>query len=292
MLRRIPSWWRAQDWADSRRAGPILSLLLVLAISLVIGGPGAMVFPVPILIWCALTYRLFTTSIITMGWSAFTLYAITSRRMDVHLPIDYEHTLLSIRIGLALVALAPLTVASMAAVHTRLVAELDLVASHDTLTGALTRGAFMSRGRALLTSLTPTNAPIAFLMMDLDHFKEVNDQYGHAAGDRALIGVVNHLLRVCPDDVLMGRLGGEEFVALIPGVEEVEAVRLANALRLAVTLHPLTTDLGESFRVSMSIGLFVTQAHPGLTVESALALADGALYQAKVLGRDQVHVRI
>jgi diguanylate cyclase (GGDEF)-like protein len=277
--------------AEVRRAAPAISLLLVLAISLVIGGPGAMVFAVPILIWWALTYSLFTTSIMTVGWSAFTLYAVTSGRMDLHLPIDYEQTLLSIRIGLAMVALAPLTVASMAAVHTQLVAELNLAASLDTLTGALTRGAFMDRSRALLKDLAPTNAPLAFLMMDLDHFKEINDRYGHAAGDSALIAVVEHLVSVCPDDALMGRLGGEEFVALIPHIEKAESLTLANELRLRVSQYPLMTHAGESFRVSMSIGLFVTHAYSGLTMESALASADGALYQAKVLGRDQVQVQ-
>jgi diguanylate cyclase (GGDEF)-like protein len=150
----------------------------------------------------------------------------------------------------------------------------------------------MDRSRALLKDLAPTNAPLAFLMMDLDHFKEVNDRYGHAAGDSALIAVVEHLVSVCPDDALLGRLGGEEFVALIPYLQEAESLTLANAVRLRVNQHPLMTHAGESFRLSMSIGLFVTHAHPGLTVESALASADGALYQSKGLGRDQVQVRI
>jgi diguanylate cyclase (GGDEF)-like protein len=124
----------------------------------------------------------------------------------------------------------------------------------------------------------------ALILLDLDHFKEVNDTYGHLAGDQALREVAQIFESVTREDDAVARWGGEEFLALITGVEEHQLPSAADKLRQAVEEHPFRLE-GMSVRLTVSVGATVIK--PGVAIRTLMAAADDALYQAKACGRNQ-----
>lgn len=167
--------------------------------------------------------------------------------------------------------------------------ELKRLASVDSLTGLPNRRIFLERLELELARLERyDHKETALLMVDLDHFKQVNDHYGHGVGDevlRSFGALVQSLLRRTD---LAGRMGGEEFAVLLPGTKLEGAVELAERLRQALAGQPLQTTRGE-LKVTASIGLTLL-ASPGDDASTALARADQALYRSKDLGRDRVEV--
>jgi diguanylate cyclase (GGDEF) domain len=157
------------------------------------------------------------------------------------------------------------------------------LADHDALTSVLNRRAWTECASTLLTNGTPR--PIALLFLDLDHFKLLNDRQGHNAGDRALVAVAQALAtELRPSDVL-GRYGGEEFVALLDGTTQEQAMPVAT--RLCRRVHRLEIPAGdESMLLSVSIGVAIYQ--DGDDVESLVERADQAMYEAKLNGRNRV----
>lgn len=163
----------------------------------------------------------------------------------------------------------------------RLRIELEHLANHDSLTNALTRRHMDDACRSELERCRRHGRSMALLIMDLDHFKEVNDTHGHQAGDQALINFVagvNALLRG-PDQ--LGRFGGEEFVALLPDTSLDEAISVAERIRGACSL----TGLAPACTVSIGV---TTNQKDNDTVDKLLARADVALYRAKAAGRNRV----
>jgi diguanylate cyclase (GGDEF)-like protein len=157
------------------------------------------------------------------------------------------------------------------------------LATIDSLTGLFNRYAFFDRAQAL--RLRPAGAAqMSVLMLDLDHFKRINDQFGHATGDEALCRFAQAVQAVLAGRGVMGRLGGEEF-ALALALPFDKALQLAEELRAAVTAVPLITASGPC-TVTVSIGAAVLAE--GEEVASGLARADRALYEAKHSGRNRV----
>jgi diguanylate cyclase (GGDEF)-like protein len=157
----------------------------------------------------------------------------------------------------------------------RLQNELALLASTDTLTGLLNRRAFLSRARAA----TERGTTGALLLLDADHFKRINDRWGHAAGDACLCAIAERLrASVRPGD-LIGRLGGEEFAVFLPGITPEDAVRAGERLCQAVAVEAEAIE--ERFAVTLSVGA----ALGGLPLERLIMRADAALYRAKAQGR-------
>lgn len=160
----------------------------------------------------------------------------------------------------------------------RLQEELNHHATHDPLTGALNRRAFALLAEKQMAQAARTGRPLAVLMMDLDHFKRINDTLGHSGGDATLcrfVAVAGDVLRA--EDVLC-RFGGEEFVALLPHAEAAQAVAAAERLRLAFSATGATVSIG------------VASLRPGEDLEDLLRRADAALYDAKRAGRDRTHL--
>jgi diguanylate cyclase (GGDEF)-like protein len=157
------------------------------------------------------------------------------------------------------------------------------LADSDPLTGLLNRRAWTDAATSVLEQ--GLSRPIAALFLDLDHFKELNDRHGHAAGDRALIAVaaaLRHELR--PSD-LLGRYGGEEFVALLQGVDKDNAMHIAT--RLCRRVHRLDVHVSApGALLTVSIGVAMRTAAD--SVESLVERADAAMYAAKLAGRNQV----
>ncbi|PWC43588.1 diguanylate cyclase [Azospirillum sp. TSO22-1] len=165
--------------------------------------------------------------------------------------------------------------------------QLERLATTDSLTGALNRGRFMGRAADEVMRAQRYARPLSAIMLDIDHFKKVNDTHGHATGDEAIRSVV----RVCRSLVrgadILGRLGGEEFAILLPETPPQGAVLLAERLRraLAVTEVRIPGGVGVTFTVSVG----VSALKPGEeSVSALLARADEALYRAKNGGRNRV----
>lgn len=158
-----------------------------------------------------------------------------------------------------------------------------VLADHDALTNVLNRRAWSERASALLAGGQPR--PICVLFLDLDYFKLLNDRQGHNAGDRALTAVAKALAAELRPGDLLGRYGGEEFIAMLDGAGAAQAMQVAT--RLCRRVHRLEIPVdGESQSLSVSIG--VAMRMDGDDVESLVARADKAMYDAKLNGRNRV----
>jgi diguanylate cyclase (GGDEF)-like protein len=153
------------------------------------------------------------------------------------------------------------------------------MATRDGLTGLFNRPAFFQRATTLCNEQC---APFAAIMADIDHFKAVNDNYGHAAGDKAIRAVADGLRSRCD---LVGRLGGEEFAVLLEIADPDEAWRAAEDLRRLIAMQEVDLDCTTA-RLSCSFG--VAMGRPGDDIDDLLRKADAALYAAKRAGRNMV----
>jgi diguanylate cyclase (GGDEF)-like protein/PAS domain S-box-containing protein len=170
--------------------------------------------------------------------------------------------------------------------HKNLQLELAHLASTDFLTGLSNRRHFLEQMDITLARFHRHGPDTALIMLDLDHFKQVNDDYGHAAGDEALRHF-SELIRATSRRVdLQGRLGGEEFAILMPDTTGEGAMEYAERLRQALESNP--PRIGErSIPLTLSAGVTIFDATDA-SVDSILLRADDALYQAKRLGRNRV----
>lgn len=163
--------------------------------------------------------------------------------------------------------------------------ELKQMADRDSLTGAYNRRAFL----VLLDQLTHyaqrMRFPVSVLLLDLDHFKRINDTWGHQRGDQALCHVVGIAQQCVREGDVIGRLGGEEFAIALPNAGPVEAEQIASRLRMAMASQPLHYA-GHTLPLTASIGVASWQA--GESPDSLMNRADAAMYRAKGLGRDRV----
>lgn len=156
--------------------------------------------------------------------------------------------------------------------------------SRDPLTQVANRRALDKTLPRMVAEAHATGQALSVLALDIDHFKSVNDTYGHAAGDVVLKSVAQKAASLLRGEDLMARSGGEEFVVLLAGSPRSKAMNVAERIRLGVESLPFTQG-GRRFHVTLSIG--VAQLQPGEPGEDALARADAALYQAKHGGRNQ-----
>jgi diguanylate cyclase (GGDEF)-like protein len=184
-------------------------------------------------------------------------------------------------------ALLPLAVASLAfsTINTRLMQKLKARALSDELTGCLSRRGLNELGSRMLALQNSPPAKVAVLMLDLDHFKAINDQYGHIIGDKVLCHVTQVVRERLRDDALFARYGGEEFTILLP-VQNVDEVKsIAERLRQAVEKTPCKTSMGK---VPCTVSIGVSFHSPHSSLEEDLIQADKSLYVAKSLGRNRV----
>jgi diguanylate cyclase (GGDEF)-like protein len=160
------------------------------------------------------------------------------------------------------------------------------VASHDPLTNLLNAGAYYSTCDQLIHLAQRHHQGFAVLFVDLDHFKKINDSYGHEAGDLVLKAVANSFLRVVRQSDAVGRIGGEEFSLFLPNTDLAGALKLAELIRHEI--EHLMPEIGnQRIRITASIGI----ACSNQTNESMAAIqrrADQAMYEAKQLGRNRV----
>ena len=163
-------------------------------------------------------------------------------------------------------------------------AKLETIAQRDPLTGLLNRRAFKESCDLLWARSIRHKQPLAVLMLDIDHFKRINDHLGHATGDEVLREVADLLIRKLRADDLVCRYGGEEFAAILPNTSEAQALALAERLRSDIA----TLNLAEPTHRHITVSIGLAQRTSGIAHwEEVLALADQALYEAKDSGRNR-----
>ena len=159
-------------------------------------------------------------------------------------------------------------------------------ATHDGLTGLLTRRSFLERLTEETERTLRRSDSAAFLMVDLDRFKLVNDTYGHLVGDVVLREVSRIIRRSVREVDVVGRYGGEEFGVLLPGANEPLGLQIAERVRRAIAIC-LIRAYDETVRITVSVGIALCPQHAA-AAEQLVEQADQAMYQAKFLGRDRV----
>jgi diguanylate cyclase (GGDEF)-like protein len=165
-----------------------------------------------------------------------------------------------------------------------LIERIQEASYRDFLTNLYNRRYFFATGQERHGQAVAGKGRLALAMIDIDHFKKVNDEHGHAVGDQALRHIASLLGDMFPEPALVARLGGEEFCVLVPDLDRQQALVRFNDLRKAIERMPV--QVGEiSFAVNVSIGLATA---PGISLDEMLRRADDLLYQAKAKGRNRL----
>lgn len=176
----------------------------------------------------------------------------------------------------------------------RLRLDLELLASTDPLTGLYNRRFFLLSCQQELMRSARAREPVSLIMLDLDHFKRINDLHGHEGGDTALRAVSNQLRAAVREYDILGRWGGEEFIVLLPGACAEQAMQIAQRMRRSVESlclsHQPGTGALASFPLAISAGV-ATATAPMESIDGLLRSCDEALYSAKAAGRNTVMQR-
>ncbi len=182
-------------------------------------------------------------------------------------------------IGAYVLTVLMLSIAAVLMATDRLVVELEHLATHDPLTRTLNRRALLQRFEDELARCQRTGKGPSLMMVDLDHFKAINDTYGHQHGDAVLVHFAQCAQAALRRADRLGRYGGEEFIVLLPETSAQDALVVADRIHAALAV-------GHALDCKLSIGL-TGWIGPADTLDAMLARADGALYDAKAQGRDQ-----
>lgn len=190
--------------------------------------------------------------------------------------------------GLSLFALMTITITGYLLIkrQEKFDARLIELASTDSLTGLLNRRTLMSEAERRVEEARRYGQPLSVLMLDIDNFKGINDGFGHLAGDKVLADVADVAARCCRRTDYLGRYGGEEFMAICPGVDAREAGVLAERIRSTTASLRMGDGLSGQ-KVTVSIGV-AEMVKPEASVKDLVGAADRCLYKAKDLGKNQV----
>jgi len=192
------------------------------------------------------------------------------------------YTMFGMTVSLACLAIGGLSLMA----HERLLNRFETLAATDELTRLPNRRCFLEQGARLVRRITADGAPACLLGLDLDHFRRINDRFGHDGGDQALAAFAGVLRKQVRPTDLMGRCGGEEFSVLLADTDLAQAWQIAERLRAAVA--ELSIDMnGQPMAFTVSVGI---AALAGGDLHDAMKRADEALYRAKHEGRNRVVV--
>ena len=166
--------------------------------------------------------------------------------------------------------------------------QLENIAFTDSLTGAYNRRYFMKKAEEEFRSFAPAERSTAIIMLDIDHFKKINDTYGHPAGDEVLKSVTSAVQRTLRAEDLFARYGGEEFIILLRNMSQETVGRLALRIRERVA-NTVSNYMGTEIKVTISLGIAMRSENVDL-LDDVIKRADEALYRAKANGRNRVEV--
>ncbi len=282
-----------QTWlaAVPETAPPIATLVATVYLSLVVSHPMAVAFPIPALIWCALVLPVPVVALLIMIHSTINVLGLTLGRFELFAGDKLTSGgVAMVHLGVAVIALGPIFVASVTADRRRLVAQLKRLAHHDPLTDAMTRSAFEALGGEMFETLRREQGTVAVLLVDADRFKQINDTHGHLSGDRVLVAIAAAIRSSIRQGDLFGRLGGEEFALVLPSVNQREATNVAERVRRSVANLVVVLESGGLQKVTVSVGVAFSGS-PVPDLVEMVSLADRAMYDAKNAGRDRVEVR-
>ncbi len=168
-------------------------------------------------------------------------------------------------------------------------AQIRQQATLDRLTQLINRGGFEDRWAYHFAQAAQTGQTLSLIMLDLDHFKSINDTHGHPAGDRALAHAAQIVRALLPEHGCAARYGGEEFAVILPGMGAAAAFELAEAIRVRLAAAPIVVDGAVTVPITASLGVATMRSSASHeTPEQMLAAADQALYLAKNAGRNRV----
>ncbi|MEG0343105.1 MAG: diguanylate cyclase [Acinetobacter sp.] len=283
-----------KDWKtlpfQPKNLTPIIAVIVSVILTHFFIGPGAIMFPIAALVLASLTYNLFFVSIINcfvcmMMYNSLTAYYIAQS------PDAYLATTISVRIGLFMLALTPLTLTIISMNRQKLYHQILYLANHDGLTTAMNRRYFYeeSERAVTITPIKPQQAKtVTILILDLDHFKKINDTYGHNVGDLVLQEFTVQVRKQIRDSDLFGRLGGEEFAILLKDLSLQQSVEIAQRICNTAFSTPIILEDGQTLNISVSIGLSYQTLPYCIPFQQLVKRADDALYQAKEKGRNQL----
>ncbi|WP_370071085.1 GGDEF domain-containing protein [Mycobacterium sp. MAA66] len=283
---------RSSQRLGSQRVWGLLGVLAALiTLSWYLGGASSVGFTMPALVFAGLTTNVFVTSVFcAISTLAMLALHLKAAQLGVF-PVSS-----SVQIGLSLLAIGPVAVASTMRQRDVIDRALVTAMTTDDLTSALRRAEFLRRAEIAIRTAHAARQPIALLMMDLDLFKRHNDTHGHQVGDDTLIEFTRIARSALSNEDLLARLGGEEFVALLPGANPQLATHKAQAIRTAQE-HYATTIFGQggptvsigiathTYEAPMLYKLLATTSDAYIqeptTISKLLAAADAAVYAAK-----------
>lgn len=288
---------RPQGWlqrpAHPAPLAPFVVLVISTGLCFLLGGLGAIVFPIPALLYCAWIYPQRTSAWLTAGTALLLILSMTQGWIPAYasprsLVSPWATT--SLHLGILLLVSAPLLLSGTAAARDDQIFTLTQALNHDTLTRALSRAAFLRESQAHLrpSPIGPTQT--GMLMLDLDHFKHLNDHYGHSAGDQALKEFSSCIHAAIRPRDLFGRIGGEEFAITLPNTSLQATIDTAERLRACIEALVIRLPDSTGLSITVSIGVAHTSQSPHGSPAELLTYADQALYTAKRNGRNQVSV--
>lgn len=267
---------------------PVLLLVLSLTVSIVtgtIGSMGTLSMILPALIWCAIVYSLPTTCLLTLLAGVIEVLLVDQKVSGIGL-MGQIPPIISARLGIASIAISPVIVAvSVEAINT-LVKQLSHQVRYDYLTRVHSRFGLYERLKELDDSgATPLNV----LVLDIDHFKNINDTWGHDCGDSVLTAFAVQVKSIVGQRGIVARLGGEEFAVIMAGRPGDAGFQLAEEIRKAVENMQVAWG-SKHLSLTVSIGLSYGTAMRQNIVDifdKLLSEADGYLYQSKKMGRNR-----
>ncbi|MGY5957162.1 diguanylate cyclase [Kosakonia sp. BK9b] len=266
---------------------PLLAVGVSVLASVGIGGAGSLAFPLPALIWCAVRYPLPLTCLVTMLTGGVEIMLVAKGAINIFLasPVEMPH-MFSARLGIATMAICPVIVSVSVEAINRLIRQVSLRADFDFLTRVYSRS-------GLYEALNHDNKRfvdkhVTVMLMDIDYFKSVNDNYGHECGDKVLTSFAQKVLEVLGERGIVARMGGEEFVVVATTADPEEGFKLAESVRKSVESYAFKWR-HQTLRLTVSIGLSNGKTEAWALTEmfnELLAEADENLYRSKKMGRN------
>lgn len=164
--------------------------------------------------------------------------------------------------------------------------DLEKIASYDALTGVLTRRVILNLLEKAQAKVMRNHHPLALMMIDLDHFKKINDTYGHRVGDEVLVKLISAIEGALRKDTYIGRYGGEEFLVIMPDTDKGQLIEVSERIRQVA--YDTEINPVKKIHCTISIGAIIIDGANVYSISDPVSLADKALYEAKTRGRNQV----
>jgi diguanylate cyclase (GGDEF)-like protein len=243
--------------------------------------PNPLFFLAPVLLWCALRFGLHLSFYFLLLMAVNAILTVTLQGGAFFNP-SQTYTIIAMQCYLAVIAASVLAVGVVSYERACLYEKLKFKYDHDLLTGVYTRGFFISVVNAELQRFSRYGTNFCVVMFDLDHFKKINDEFGHAVGDAVLKTVCELVQAELRNSDCLARYGGEEFLILLPNTDLDGAYQLAERCREKVSAH----DFGIERQVSLSIGVAEIK-DKAFSFDDLIKKVDDALYISKNLGRNQ-----